>query len=168
MKKHYLITTLIAFIMSAGAKAGPLDKSSPKIAHKAKTDINGHLLVESSGIKKGSKPRPAAGRGIKTDIGGHLQVQSTGIKKGSKPRFQSRTIGTRRSTSARHRTGPTCSHGASWGCSKCGHIPPPGTKAKPGSSGKTQDGKHPERAKSTKSNTRKRIGGIGRATGLRR
>ena len=55
-------------------------KSSPKIAHGIRTDIGGHLQVQSSGMYRDrGKSSPKIAHGIRTDIGGHLQVQSTGM-----------------------------------------------------------------------------------------
>jgi len=52
------------------AQADPLDKSSPKIAHRMRTDIGGHLIIEASGMYRDrGKSSPKIAHGMYRDRG---------------------------------------------------------------------------------------------------
>ena len=104
--KAFLLGSVVITMTAMSAQADPLDKSSPKIAHGRykylgqlssgmyrdrgksspkiahgiRTDIGGHLLVQSTGMYRDrGKSSPKIAHGIRTDIGGHLLVQSSGM-----------------------------------------------------------------------------------------
>jgi|GEM_PF-2243062 len=104
--KAFLLGSVVITMTAMSAQADPLDKSSPKIAHGRykylgqlssgmyrdrgksspkiahgiRTDIGGHLLVQSTGMYRDrGKSSPKIAHGIRTDIGGHLQVQNSGM-----------------------------------------------------------------------------------------
>ena len=67
-KATVLASLTLGLFLLAGlpptAQADPLDKKSPKIAHRVRTDVAGHLLVESSGMYRDrgkSSPKIAHG-----------------------------------------------------------------------------------------------------------
>jgi len=82
MKNLLLLTTVLTTLMI-----------SIPAAH---ADVAGHLLIESSGIRKGStttrgvyrdrgKSSPKIAEGMRTDVGNHLLIESTGIRKSPTP-----------------------------------------------------------------------------------
>jgi hypothetical protein len=113
MKKLLLLTTVLTALMVSipPAHADPLDKSSPKIAHGMyrdrgksspkiaegmRSDVAGHLMVESSGIRKSPAPTrgvyrdrgkssPKIAERRRSDVLGHLMIEATGIRKSPTP-----------------------------------------------------------------------------------
>ena len=80
MKKTLLI--LLLFITSTAQAerrtVKVVDRAPPR---KALTDVNGHLMVEHTGIKTDVDGHLMVEHtGIKTDVDGHLLVEHTGIK----------------------------------------------------------------------------------------
>ena len=67
-KATVLASLTLGLFLLAGlpttAQADPLDKKSPKIAHRVRTDVAGHLLIEASGMYRDrgkSSPKIAEG-----------------------------------------------------------------------------------------------------------
>ncbi len=74
--KAFLLGSVVITMTAMSAQADPLDKSSPKIAH-GRYKYLGQL---SSGMYRDrGKSSPKIAHGIRTDIGGHLLVQSSGM-----------------------------------------------------------------------------------------
>ena len=80
MKKTLLI--LLLFITSTAQAerrtVKVVDRAPPR---KALTDVDGHLMVEATGIKNDIGGHLLIeSNGIKNDVGGHLMIEHTGIK----------------------------------------------------------------------------------------
>ena len=72
-----ILGTLLATNLVQTAHAGGIRKSSTKIAHRTQFDVAGHLLVESSGMRKGSATR----RGMYCDRGKSSPKIAHGMRK---------------------------------------------------------------------------------------
>ena len=60
-----LVGALLGTTLVETSQADPLDKMDPRIVHGMWSDIGGHLMIESTGIRKGSATR----RGMYRDRG---------------------------------------------------------------------------------------------------
>ena len=74
--KAFLLGSVVITMTAMSAQADPLDKSSPKIAH-GRYRYLGQL--SSSMYRDRGKSSPKIAHGIRTDVGGHLMVQSSGM-----------------------------------------------------------------------------------------
>ena len=86
-KATVLASLTLGLFLLAGlpttAQADPLDKKSPKIAHRVRTDVAGHLLIEASGMYRDrGKSSPKIAHGMYRDRGKSSPKIAHGMYKG--------------------------------------------------------------------------------------